>query len=365
MSHSEKSSLETENTKHCFKKIWIPFLVLFLILAIVFFGMNQKSSDDFEHWNKSSVALTKLCDYVNEVTNKSSANYIPKKDRIAIFDMDGTLYGEKAPTYVECWLLKYRVFDDPLYEAPDDIKQTANKIVLAAQTGIFPEELEKEHTLAVARAFAGMSLEEYKEYVEAFISKKTDGFEGLTYAKAWYLPMIEVVDYLNENGFSIYVCSGTDRFLCRILADGVIDIPKENFIGTDVQLEASGQNETDGLEYAYTSQDYVVRTDKLIIKNIKANKVAQIAQEIGRQPVLAFGNSSGDESMAMYVTSNNPYYSAAFMLVADDEEREYGDIEKAKTLKEKWESLGWNTISMHNDFLTIYGYDVKLEPLEY
>ncbi len=84
----------------------------------------------------------------------------------------------------------------------------------------------------------------------------------------------------------------------------------------------------------------------------------QIAQEIGRRPVLSFGNSSGDVSMHNYVIHNNVYKSAAFMLVADDEVRDYGNAEKAAGLAAKWEASGYNVISMANDWTTIYGENV-------
>ena len=74
----------------------------------------------------------------------------------------------------------------------------------------------------------------------------------------------------------------------------MLDIPYENIIGMDVALKAANQGDADGLNYVYTSGDTLIRTDNLIIKNLKTNKVLQIAQEIGRQPVLSFGNSSGD-----------------------------------------------------------------------
>ena len=84
-----------------------------------------------------------------------------------------------------------------------------------------------------------------------------------------------------------------------------------------------------------------------------------IMQEIGRQPVLSFGNSSGDCSMHNYTIFNNRYRSAAFMLIADDEERDYGNTEKTRELGEQWEESGYNVISMKDDFRTIYGEDVK------
>ncbi|MBQ9264393.1 MAG: DUF3574 domain-containing protein [Clostridia bacterium] len=110
--------------------------------------------------------------------------------------------------------------------------------------------------------------------------------------------------------------------------------------------------------HTFSIGEDVRRTDQLLIKNLKTNKVLQIAQEIGQRPVLSFGNSSGDTSMHNYVIGNNPYRSAAFMLVADDNVRDYGDPEKAAGLKEKWEAAGYQVISMANDWKTIYGEDV-------
>ena len=91
------------------------------------------------------------------------------------------------------------------------------------------------------------------------------------------------------------------------------------------------------------------------------NKVELIAQEIGKKPVLCFGNSSGDISMAQYVLNDNKYLSDAYMLLADDSQREYGNEENALKAKETFENLGCITISMKNDFKTIYGEDVTLD----
>jgi hypothetical protein len=171
--------------------------------------------------------------------------------------------------------------------------------------------------------------------------------------------MIEVVEYLQENDFLVYVISGSDRFICRTFVEGVLDIPYEQIIGMDVELEATHQEGADGLKYVYTKEDTIVRTDRLIIKNLKMNKVTAIVREIGKQPVLSFGNSSGDVSMHNYTIFGNKYKSAAFMLIADDEERDYGNTEKVQKLRKQWEEDGFHVISMKDDFRTIYGDDVK------
>ena len=105
-------------------------------------------------------------------------------------------------------------------------------------------------------------------------------------------------------------------------------------------------------------EESILRTDELIIKNLKTNKVKQIAQEIGKVPVLSFGNSGGDAAMHNYALSNPKYKSAAFMLIADDDQRDHASREKALTLGQQWREAGYHVISMRDDFKTIYGEGV-------
>ena len=107
----------------------------------------------------------------------------------------------------------------------------------------------------------------------------------------------------------------------------------------------------------FTENDDIWRTSELLAKNVKERKTYQIIQEIGRQPVLAFGNSKGDVSMATFTVTNNPYRSAAFMLIADDEVRENGNAKDAASARAHWEQNGWNVISMRDDFKHIYKQD--------
>ena len=102
-------------------------------------------------------------------------------------------------------------------------------------------------------------------------------------------------------------------------------------------------------------EEDLVRTDVLLIKNLKTNKVLQISQEIGKVPVLSFGNSSGDCSMHNYALGNQKYKSAAFMLVADDDVRDHANLAEGASREAKWREAGYYVISMKNDFKTIYG----------
>ena len=315
--------------------------------------------DVLASWSDNAPAMKTLVDYVENVTDKSSKDFIPVESRVAVFDMDGTLCGELFPTYLEYYAFAWRVLADPKFKADKDMIEVAEEIREGGPTHTYAEDMAIRHAQQAARAYAGMTLVEFSDYITEILLREADGFTGMTYGEAFYQPMVEVIEYLQDNDFEVYVVSGSDRYLCRTLFEGTVDIPDDHFIGMDVALEGSGQGDTDGLDYQFNPTDVLKRTDKLQVKNLQMNKVTAIAREIGRQPVLSFGNSGGDYSMHMYTISNNPYKSAAFMLIADDDQRDYGHPEKGEELRNKWESSGFNVISMRDDFKTIYGENVK------
>ncbi len=313
----------------------------------------------FKSWN-SCEALTALQEYVEDVTNPQSPNYIDEDDRIATFDMDGTFVGELYPTYFEYNMLEYRVLDDASYrdKAPEDVKEAAQNIRDFVRNGTpLPAHFDMKHARAAAKAYAGMTIAQFDAYVKAYGAKPANGFKGMTYGNSFYRPMLEVFDYLKANGFTYYVVSGSDRFLCRSLVES-IGIAPNRVIGMDIRLVSSKQGDQAGVNYTMDKDEELIRTDSLLIKNLKTNKVLQISQEIGKVPVLAFGNSGGDCSMLNYCL-NNKLRSAAFMLIADDEARDHAKREKALKLGEQWRDAGYHVISMRDDFRTIYGQGVE------
>ena len=340
----------------------VMVLLSFVFMIFVITSCNNQGVK-FESWNEGKI-LTGFKDYVGNVTNKNSKDYIPVEDRIAVFDMDGTLYGELFPEYLEYLMLEYRILDDPTFKdkATDELKDVANQIRESGKTFSTPnvEGFDMIHANAAAKAYAGMTVTEFNEYTNNFLKKDVKCFKNMTYKEAFYKPMIEVVKYLQQNEFTTYVVSGSDRLLCRALVCDVLNIPESQVIGMDVKLEGTDPNGADGLKYQFKNTDSLVRTDEVVIKNLKMNKVALIAKEIGKQPVISFGNSSGDTSMHVYTTSNNKYKSQAYMLVADDTERDHAKIEEANKRRDSWEEYGFNIISMKNDFRTIYGDKVEI-----
>ena len=311
-------------------------------------------------WNPCE-AVTVLQEYVEDVTNPSSKNFIKKEDRIVTFDMDGTFVGELYPTYFEYNMLEERVLEDASYKdkAPDDVKETAQEIRDFVRNGkALPAHFDMKHARAAAKAYAGMTVAEFDAYVKAYAQKPANGFRGMTYGQSFYKPMLQVFDYLKANGFTFYVISGSDRFICRALVES-IGIEPNRVIGMDVKYRSTKLGNEEGVNYTMGKDEDLIRTDELIIKNLKTNKVLQISQEIGKVPVLSFGNSSGDCAMHNYCLSNPKYKTAVFMLIADDEARDHANREKALNLGKQWRESGYHVISMRDDFKTIYGDGVE------
>lgn len=342
-------------------------LVLFPTLMCVVGCSQEPSKEYFKSWKRTSEStgsLDVLINYVKDVTNPNSSNFIPVEDRIATFDMDGTFIGELYPTYFEYNMLEYRALEDPYYKdiCPIEVKEVAQEIRDFVRKGTkLPDHFDMRHAYAAAKAYAGMSVAEFDRYVKEYAKNTPNGFTGMTYATSFYKPMLEVFDYLKDNQFDYYVVSGSDRYICRSLTES-IGVPANKVIGMDVVTKASGQGYQDGVDYTMKSDEYLIRTDELIIKNLKTNKVKQISQEIGKIPVLSFGNSSGDEAMHNYCKSNKQYKTEVFMLVADNDVQDHIDPEETAKRRAKWETNNYNIISMLHDFKTIYGENVQKVP---
>ena len=319
-------------------------------------ALNTKGPLDL--WTEGAAASAELIAYMAAITDPESPDFIPVEDRIAVFDLDGTLFCETDPNYFDYMLLKYRVLDDPDYRdrASEFEREVAEKIRIQNETGASFPGLEVDHGRAVASAFAGMTISEFNDYIQEFKKQPMPSYAGMTRGEGWYRPMLQVVEYLRQNDFTVYVVSGTDRLIVRgIACNSPLGLPNRQIIGSDETIVSSGQNGADGLNYVFTDGDELILGGEFLIKNLKMNKVSVIMQEIGQQPVLSFGNSTGDSSMAEFVTCNNPYKSLAFMLLCDDTERENGSIEKAEKMQSLCREFDWVPISMKNDWTTIYG----------
>ena len=364
--------------------ILLPILVILLALTICFIVLyilekNKNSEkeesnnsdttsdipeDDHSYhgytplssWNNCT-AKTKLSEFISKIN--SAEYYVPKEDRIAVFDLDGTLYQETDPTYDDWKLYYYRVYNDTNFTSTEEQKQIADAIKQASIDNHMPDDLNWRVASTYTQLFYNMTIEEYQQYIINFINQPCEGYENMKRGDAFYKPMLELIEYIQKNDFNVYITSGTDRYQVRTVVKNHIDIPESNVICSEYNIIAKNQGTTAGNEYTYKNDDDFRFDGQFLRKNLKTNKVIGIIREIGKQPILSFGNSGGDKDMANYVINKNKYPSLAFMVCCDDTERERGNIEKANEMKNNCNNFGWIPISMKDDWKTIYEENVK------
>lgn len=331
--------------------------------AVVEEEAEEEEVEYFAHWDPDAPAIIALTEYVEDVTDESSPNYIRPEERIVVSDLDGTLFCETNPTYFDWALSVHRVLYDSTYEATPEQIAVALEIEETERTGVYQSDGMSKQAHMAAEAYGGMTPDELWDYAVAFGQQPAPHFTGMNRDEAFYVPMLEVIEYLQDNGFTFYVVTGSDRTVTRALVDGMIDIPPRQVIGSDNSLVATGQGDTDGLDYTWDGlgDDELVFGGEFGIKDLKMNKVTAIWREIGVQPVIALGNSTSDSAMLAYAVNDNPNRAMALFVLADDTEREFGDPEKAEKLRELCEEQGWVTVSMADDWTTIYGDDVTVD----
>ncbi len=223
---------------------------LLLCLSLIFplSACRGKAAEKIPYWTADSPAAASIVAFVSAVTDEKSADFVPAERRIAVFDMDGTLYGELFPTYFDECLLLHRLLHDEGYEASPEDRVWA----LSAETALLCGEPEPDSPRSgaqmAAEAFRGFTVEEYRTYVREFMSTPAAGFDGMTYAEGFYLPMVALVEYLAEHGFTVFISSGAERSLAReLIADTLGEwIPPYRVIGSTFSLTASGQGGAEG-----------------------------------------------------------------------------------------------------------------------
>ena len=341
------------------RTLLIVGLILLAVIAAAAAGVilsdrktAEKAAPLTENWSPDSSAAQSLRDFVARVTDpENEADFIPEKDRIAVFDMDGTLTCETYYTYYDTMMfIEYCLVDHP-ERVSDELKQVAASI----KPGYTADEALARN---FARAYAGMTMEEFHDYAVEFGKKYTSSFENMRYIDNAYLPMVELVRYLYDNGFTIYVISGTERTTTRAIIEnspyGEYVTPN-HVIGTDFEVKQAGYEDVpSNMDFKYENGDELVLTGGFIQKNLNGNKSIYVEREIGQRPVLAFGNSGSDTSMMNYaIDSRNPYPAQAYMIVADDDVREWGTQDWEKKSAD-YSAKGFIPISMKDDFARIY-----------
>ena len=290
--------------------------------------------DPLSAWSDTAVKQA-ILDFVAEVTHPGGAGYVPPEHRLATFDFDGTIGCEK-PDFMEVMVAIRR-----LCELTETDSAVHDQKLHRAACDRDLETINADVDQALLTAFLGESQSFYVDYVEDFIHTERHPRFDRPYARLYYLPMRQLIDLLRAEDFAVYVVSGSQQGFTRGYGTGVLGFAAPRLIGRTVSLDYSFDDGVSALP----------RQDAFLAPNPGGKGKAEIIRNrIGRQPILAFGNSMGDFEMLQYATSSR-YPSLGLILVHDDpEEYVYSDQE----LIDNAERFGWQRVSMKEDFEVIF-----------
>ena len=185
--------------------------------------LHPEAQTTLDGWAEGSEVLSELVRFVQESVDETGDHYIPPADRIAVFDMDGTLYGERFPTYFNDWLfIQYALYNEDRI-APEVLQDFARQWEDKVLRGAVMPNFDADERFYGPQLYEGLTIAEYKDVVRAFKKLPCWGFEGMTYGEAFFKPMISVVKYLYDNGYTLYVNSATYRDAVRTMMEGTLD----------------------------------------------------------------------------------------------------------------------------------------------
>jgi hypothetical protein len=251
--------------------------------------------DDMLPGWRETPAKQSVTEFVAAVTDHDSPDFVPKADRIAVFDNDGTLWTEQ-----------------PLYA------QLAFAIDRAAELG-HPTSLEKLHAGGMAALMelvtlthSGITTDEFDALSRSWLATARHPRFGRPYPQTVYQPMLELLSLLDRNGFSCWIFSGGGTDFMRAWAADGYGLPPHRVIGsvgeTEFRIGADGPE--------------LVKGTTIQVINDGPQKPSSIHRHIGQRPLIAAGNTDGDLAMLQW-TAASPHRTLQLVIHHTDSDREY------------------------------------------
>jgi phosphoglycolate phosphatase-like HAD superfamily hydrolase len=279
---------------------------------------------------------------VGRVTTEHGPDYVAPEARIAVFDNDGTLWCEK-PMYIQLDFLLRR-FKEQAEADPSLRDQQPYKAAYTGDLKWLGDAVTKHYQGddtdlnplmgAILTAHHEITVEEHAGRVSAFFAEARHPTLDRSYTSCGYQPMVELLRYLEANGFTCYIVSGGGRDFMRPVTEVLYGIPPERVVGSSV-----------GLVYRDTSLYTTAQPEFLDDGPIKP---VRLWGRIGRRPILAAGNSNGDIEMLEFTRG------LRLLVLHDDAEREFDYTGGAEKSLEQAAKDGWTVVSVKNDWVTVF-----------
>jgi phosphoserine phosphatase len=286
-----------------------------------------------------------------EFAERTVSDAVPVEQRVAVFDNDGTLWCEKPMPIQLDFILRRLV---AMAEEQSELRERQPwQAAYEQDYGWFGQLMAEHyagddtnvHTLAagILAAYEGISVEDFEAQADAFLHSAQHPTLGRGYLETAYAPMVELLGYLEANGFTNYIASGGGRDFMRPISQEVYGVPRERVIGSSATLDYTS-DERGGTITHKAEADYL---------DDGPQKPIRIWSRAGRRPLLAAGNSNGDIPMLDF-TQHPDKPSLRLLVLHDDADREFDYTSGAEQALERAEKSGWTVVSVKNDWARVF-----------
>lgn len=311
-----------------------------LILTI-----GTAAADPLPSWNDTD-AKTRIIAFVDEVTDAGSSTYVTPADRIAVFDNDGTLWGEQ-PVYFQFIFAMDRLAnmatENPAILTSDVLKAAAagdlKTVAAAGEDGLLE---------VVTVSHSGLSVDAFDSEVSAWLETARHPDTGRAFDDMVYQPMLELLSYLRDEGFDTYIVSGGGVHFMRAFAEEVYGIPPEQVIGS------AGKTSYQVIDGVPT----VMKDPGIAFIDDKEGKPVAIDSKIGKRPIFVGGNSDGDFAMLEWATTGDGprfgmiiHHTDAEREVAYDRDSHIGKLVRGL---DEGPDRGWLIVDMAKDWSRVW-----------
>jgi phosphoglycolate phosphatase-like HAD superfamily hydrolase len=328
--------------------IWISFLCLAALISAAALPGEAASrtapaagEDVLSSWNDCQ-AKTAIFDYVANVTNSISPYYVEPEERIAVFDHDGTLCCE-MPSPFMLLFMQDRV-EDLAPEHPEWKGQEPFSSILSGKVLSQSNNSPKEILMVYAATSTNMTVDEYAGMVRGWLNASHPRF-GRPYGECIYQTMLDLLSYLRASGFKLYIVTESDVDFVRAFSEKLYGIPPEQVVGSSWRYRFEENNESSSILKLPEVSDLVEGPAKS----------TSIQLFIGMRPLLAYGNSDGDQQMLEFATVGDRR-AIGLLNCHDDSLREYAYDQGAFNVTKMASQQGWHQISMKDDWKVIFPF---------
>jgi phosphoserine phosphatase len=289
-----------------------------------------------------------ILDFVHRVTEVGGPNFVRAEERVAVFDNDGTLWCEK-PMPVQAEFLLRRAGEmaeaDPSLRTRQPWKAISEHdyhwLSRAITKHYAGDDSDLDAMVAgLLEAYEGSTVEDFQSAVEAFVRTARHPTSGQPYTECTYQPMVELLHFLSDHGFTNYIVSGGGRDFMRVMSEEIYAVPPERVIGSSIALAYDAERHT------------IVHEAGLDIFDDGPEKAVRIWSRLGRRPVLACGNSNGDIEMLDFVSGSTPFLD--LLILHDDAMNEYSYTAGAEKAIARAAKEGWSIVSIKNDWQAVF-----------